>query len=548
MYNLNQFVMIKKHLLGGVLLASVLVLLTGCKEMMSSLDNPVSAYLKVDPASTKIYRGQSYKIPYSTISDAKPIFKSADEKVAVVDENGVVTGANRGTTKISITLPATDYYNGASAEFTVEVDALLNLPLDAKELALNEVYNLGVTSVSTGAITYKSSNTKVATVDADGNVTAKAYGDATITVSIAATPQYDRTESAEFAATVRIQDFDQLKAAIDNVEAGGTFTALLGDNAAINTEGNLIWSGKKIVISGNPEKPATLTLSNGFIINDDFTIENVNIDASSINAALIRLDNQGCDKKNQSEFSDAAKTNVNLVDIVTINNVMIKNLKSNIVYSNNVNWAIRDFTITNSIIQLDNDSYTFIRMDKPDGGNCSIKNINITGNTIYNLKTSSSAYFIRFCNANNAGDVWGQRNSTSKLDWNISNNTLIRMFTAKDFGNNIVNVAGVTNTVKDNILYDVYRLYQYLPKNQVKITTGNYIYWDVTAKQTNDISGSGNYKDKDGNPYAIELDEAPFTYPTEALDLTKKYGGLNLKPSGNAATAKAGDPRWYEAN
>ena len=38
-------------------------------------------------------------------------------------------------------------------------------------MALNEEYNLGVTSVSTGAITYKSSDTKVATVDAAGNVT-----------------------------------------------------------------------------------------------------------------------------------------------------------------------------------------------------------------------------------------------------------------------------------------------------------------------------------------------------------------------------------------
>lgn len=544
MFNLKQFFMQKKNLLGGaLLLLCTLFVFTGCKEVMSSLDNPVSAYLKVDPASAKIYRGQSYKIPYSTISNAKPIFTTADDKVATVDENGVVTGVMMGTTKITIEVPATDYYQAASAEFTVEVDGLLKMPLLEKEMALNEEYNLGVTSVSTGAITYKSSNTKVATVDADGNVKAIACGDATITVHIEATPEYDRTEDLDFKAKVRILNYNQLKSLIDdNTEV----TAIFGDNADITTTGNLIWSGKKISISGNPKKPATMTLSNGFIINDNFTIENVNIDASSINAALIRLDYQGCDKKNQSEFSDAAKTNVNLVDIVTINNVMIKNLKSNIIYSNGVNWAIRDFTITNSIIQLDNGSYTFIRMDKPDGGNCSIKNINITGNTIYNLQTSSSAYFIRFCNANNAGDVWGQRNSTSKLDWNISNNTLIRMFTAKDFGNNIVNVAGVTNTVKDNIFYDVYRLYQYLPKNQVKITTGNYIYWDVTAKQTNDISGSGNYKDKDGNPYAIELTEKPFTYPTEAIDLTKKNGGLNLKPSGDAANA--GDPRWYEAN
>jgi len=201
----------KKNLFASaILMLCTLFVFTGCKEVMSSLDNPVSAYLKVDPASAKIYRGQSYKIQYSTISDAKPIFKSADEKVAIVDENGVVTGVMMGTTKITIELPANDCYQGASAEFTVEVDGLLKMPLLEKEMAIDEEYNLGVTSVSTGAITYKSSNTKVATVDANGNVKAIACGDATITVHIEATPEYDRTEDLEFTAKVRIFDYDQL--------------------------------------------------------------------------------------------------------------------------------------------------------------------------------------------------------------------------------------------------------------------------------------------------------------------------------------------------
>ena len=528
-----------------------LFVFTGCKEIMSNLDAPVSAYLKVDQASAKIYRGQSYKIPYSTISDAKPIFKTADDKVATVDENGVVTGVMMGTTKITIEVPATDYYQAASAEFTVEVDGLLKMPLLEKEMAIDEEYNLGVTSVSTGAITYKSSNTKVATVDANGNVKAIACGDATITVHIAATPEYDRTENLEFTAKVRILNYNQLKSLIDDDDITEV-TAIFGDNADITTTGNLIWSNKKITLKGNPDYPAIMTLSNGFIINDDFKIENVNIDASNINVALIRLDNNGTTKKNQDVFTDAAKTDIYLLDDVTLDNVMVKNLKKPLIYSNGKNWALVNFTLTNSIIQLNNGApsddtnSTFINFYHSKQNCSSIKNINIKKNTIYNLQETAGTYFIRFGNANNAGDVFGQRSSTSKFDWEISDNTLIRTYTAKDFGNNIVNVAGVTNTVKDNIFYDVYRLYQYLPKNQVKITTGNYIYWDVTAKQSNDISGSNNYKDKDGNPFAIELTEKPFTYPTEAIDLTKKNGGLNLKPSG--AAANAGDPRWYEAN
>ena len=276
MFNLKQFFMQKKNLLGGALLVAVLVLLSGCKEIMSNLSNPVNAYLQLKQASVKIYRGQSFKMSdyYSTISDAKPIFTSADESIATVDENGVVTGANRGTTKITIEVPANEYYNGATIELEVEVDALLVLPLDAKELALNEEYNLGVTSVSSGAITYVSSNTDVATVDADGNVTAKGYGDATITVSIAATPEYDRTESVDFAATVRIQDITQFNAALAAIEDGGEGTLLLGKDATFAYTANVDFANKKLTILGEEKNPAVFNYNGSLKIKRGLTIKN----------------------------------------------------------------------------------------------------------------------------------------------------------------------------------------------------------------------------------------------------------------------------------
>ena len=515
--------------------------------MMSSLDNPVSAYFEVTPTQATIAKNQTCQISYSTISDGKVTFKSSAENIATVDANGLVTAKTAGTAIITVELAATPYYQGATKNVEISVDAVLSI--DATEVtvgygaSINLVKDYHLARKGDATINYEiiEGGEFITLDETTKDITGKACGNAKVKVSV---PASTSASSDELVIDVkaRVQNLAQLVAVIGS---GDEPFAYLADGVSITLpNAGVSLSGKKVTIKGDEKKPATFVFGeNGIVINDNLTIENVNIDASATSGALIRLDNQGCEKKNQSEFSDAAKQDVNLVDIVTINNVMIKNLKSSIIYSNSVNWAIRDFTITNSIIQLDNGSSTFIRMDKPDGGNCSIKNINITGNTIYNLQTSSSAYFIRFCNANNAGDVWGQRNSTSKLDWNISNNTLIRMFTGKDFGNNIVNVAGVTNTVKDNIFYDVYRLYQYLPKNQVKITTGNYIYWDVTAKQTNDISGSNNYKDKDGNPFATELTAKPFTYPTEALDLTKENGGLNLKPSG---AANAGDPRWLK--
>lgn len=494
--------------------------------MMSSLDNPVGSYFKLAETSKTIYRGQAYKIEYSTISDAKPIFKSADEKIALVDENGVVTGANRGTTKISVTLPATDYYNGASAEFTVEVDALLNLPKDAKEFALNEEYNLGVTSVSTGAITYKSSNTKVATVDASGNVTAKGYGDATITVSIAATPEYDRTESVEFAATVRVLNYDQLKALIaENTEV----TAILGDNAVITANGTHSWAGKKITITGNKEKPATIILSKVFYINDNFKIENVNIDATNLSNALIKLDNGGSAKLNEDVYPDAATKGAYYIEKVTLDNVMIKNLKQNLIHTNSRDWALDNLNVTNCIIQLDNNTYPLVQFNSSANNKTAIKNITFKNNTIYNINGESNHYFVRFANASNATGIFGTKNGTCKFNYVFENNTFINTSKGQNFGNNTPNNAATTVIMTNNIYVDVKNISKFAQGNCTKTLTGNYGY------------GSGQE-----NSMSTKLDNAPFESPTEALDLTKKYGGLNLKPSD--AAAGAGDPRWYEAN
>lgn len=516
----------KKNLFSSaILMLCTLFVFTGCKEVMSSLDNPVSAYLKVDPASAKIYRGQSYKIPYSTISNAKPIFTTADDKVATVDENGVVTGVMMGTTTISIELPATDYYQAASAEFTVEVDGLLKMPLLEKEMAIDEEYNLGVTSVSTGAITYESSNTKVATVDADGNVKAIACGDATITVHIEATPEYDRTEDLEFTAKVRIFDYDQLKTLIaDNTEVN----AIFADNVVITANQTHSWKNKKITLSGNKEKPATIVLTKVFYINDNFKIENVNIDASGLSNALIKLDNGGSAKTNEQVYTDAAVTGAYYLEEVTLNNVMIKNLKQNLIHSNSKDWALDKLNVTNCIIQLDNDTYPIVQFNSGTSQNKdAIKNITFKDNTIYNINAGSNHYFVRFKNASNATGMFGPKNCP--FEFVFENNTLINVSNGQKFGDQLPNNAQTKVTMKNNIYVDV--------KTVSKIAQGNC---------TKTITGNFGYGNGQEDSMSTKLDEAPFTSPTEPLDLTKKYGGLNLKASG--AAAGAGDPRWNEIN
>ena len=98
--------------------------------------------------------------------------------------------------------------------------------------------------------------------------------------------------------------------------------------------------------------------------------------------------------------------------------------------------------------------------------------------------------------------------------------------------------------MKDNIFGQVKYIQKYVQDNQAPVlaVSDNYIFGSAT--QSNDCSerskkvGDVTYK----WTIATKLDDAPFTVPTAALDLTKANGGLNLTPSG--AAAAAGDPRW----
>ena len=133
-------------------------------------DSPVTLVAKVTPAST---------------SDKSVTWRSSNEKVATVDSNGKVTPIGNG--EATITAEA----NGYTATCTVKVTtAVSGITLDKSEL-LMKVGDNPVTLVAKvtpddatdKTVTWSSSNVKVATVDANGKVTAVGNGEATITAT-----------------------------------------------------------------------------------------------------------------------------------------------------------------------------------------------------------------------------------------------------------------------------------------------------------------------------------------------------------------------------
>lgn len=119
-------------------------------------------------------------------------YKSSDETVATVDENGLVTPLKAGTATITVTAQAVVTTNGmplfttrATAKCTVTVTDIAipatNIELDAfsKTMTVGDKAKLTATvkpADTTDKVTWKSNNDKIVSVDENGNITALAVG------------------------------------------------------------------------------------------------------------------------------------------------------------------------------------------------------------------------------------------------------------------------------------------------------------------------------------------------------------------------------------
>lgn len=152
---------------------------------------PKKIYLKATSTTVDIkgkVKVSVYKVKPSKASKSVK-WKSSNKKVATVSKSGYVTGKKKGTVKITATSK-----KSKKVKKTIKIKVT---NLKAKSVTMSKksanmypgqksalkatvkgsagFYNQGVT--------WKSSNTKIATVDSKGNVTAKAAGKATITAT-----------------------------------------------------------------------------------------------------------------------------------------------------------------------------------------------------------------------------------------------------------------------------------------------------------------------------------------------------------------------------
>ncbi len=161
--------------------------------------------VKLNKKTASVEKGKSITLkatvsPSNTTNKAVT-FKSSNKKIATVNKKGVVTGVKPGKVTITVTTA-----NGKKATCTVTVVIKLKSFKYTKSSysvkkgkTITPKLTFSPKDATNKEVTYKSSNTKVATVDKNGKVTAKKKGK----VKITATSKENKKLKAECEVTVK---------------------------------------------------------------------------------------------------------------------------------------------------------------------------------------------------------------------------------------------------------------------------------------------------------------------------------------------------------
>lgn len=197
-------------------------------------------------------------------------WSSSDESVATVGQDGVVTGINFGTATITVSVDGTELSASTSVEVkpvleALEAPALIELTINAKTgEALNPVLTPANAPVE---LTYISSDENVATVNANGFVTAVGNGSCLIITDnkygIAGTTIVNVNTApsglalTDKALTIGDTAAAELTVAGENITAGLDFIYTSSDETVVTVDGE----GR---INGIGVGSATITATNEF--------------------------------------------------------------------------------------------------------------------------------------------------------------------------------------------------------------------------------------------------------------------------------------------
>ncbi len=211
-------------------------------------------------------------------------WKSSNTKVATVDSSGNVTAVGNGTCKITAT--TTDGYSSSgSSDVTVDIKAeSINLDktsLDITNLGVKEKLKADVSpsfSTINRPVKWSSSDTNVAKVDNDGNVTAVGGGICKITATTA--DGTNLSASCDVSVGIKVQsiNFNISRYTISDTAQSPLFKPIISPSNA--TKKGVTWSSSNTKIATVNANGAVSPVGNGTCKIIATTIDGTNLSAS----------------------------------------------------------------------------------------------------------------------------------------------------------------------------------------------------------------------------------------------------------------------------
>ena len=211
---------------------------------------PDATGIKLDVASKTVVKGETFTLTATVLpedaANKSVTWTTSNKKVAVVDKNGKVTAKAGGTAIIKATTT-----NGITATCKITV---ASVQLNTSKITLQKGKSTTVVKIiertpsKDKVQSYKSSNKKVAVVDKNGKVTAKATGKATITVTMKS------GATAKYTVTVQKGKVTTKSVSLDKKSV----TLLKGKKKTLTATRNPLTATEKITWSSSDKKVATV--------------------------------------------------------------------------------------------------------------------------------------------------------------------------------------------------------------------------------------------------------------------------------------------------
>lgn len=261
--------------------------------------------IELNKSSKTVYKGKTYQltatIKPSNASNKNITWKSSNTSVATVSSSGKVTAKKNGKTNIMAT--TSDGKLVATCKITVKTKATGVSLKSTANAYIGKTMTLKATvkpsSASNKKVTWKSSNTSIATVNSKGVVTGKKAGTVTITVTTK-DGSFKDTCKVTVSKYVKVKDVN-LNASSKKLNAGETYTLKATVSPSNASNKSVTWkssdtsvakvnSSGKITAVGKGTATITCTTKDGKIKDKcKVTVKTVKVKSLKLSESTLRL-------------------------------------------------------------------------------------------------------------------------------------------------------------------------------------------------------------------------------------------------------------------